>query len=48
MDETLEWKSGDQYEDPNVRITFKTFLLKNDKRLEEAETKKQEGENEEE
>ena len=42
VDETLGWKSGDQYEDPNVRITFKTFLLKNDKRLidEEAEAAK--------
>ena len=47
VDETLDWKSGEQYEDPNVRITFKTFLLKNDKRLEDSEAKKKEEENEE-
>lgn len=48
VSETLEWKTGDQYEDPNVRITFKTFLLKNDKRLEDTEAKKKEEEEEEE
>ena len=33
VDVTLGWKKGEQYEDQNLRITFNTFLLPDDKRL---------------
>ena len=33
VDVTLGWKKGEQYEDQNLKITFNTFLLPDDRRL---------------
>ena len=42
VENKLGWMKGEQYEDQNLKITFNTFLLQDDARLEDPDEKKSE------
>ena len=42
VEHKLGWMKGEQYEDQNLKITFNTFLLQDDARLEDPDEKKSE------